>query len=54
MAQNSYKISLVIRPTFQFAMEIESDSVIPFLDILIIREDMTLTTKVYRKSAHTG
>jgi hypothetical protein len=32
-------------------MEIESDSVIPFLDVLMIREEMT---EVYRKPTHTG
>jgi hypothetical protein len=35
-------------------MGIESDSVIPFLDVLIIRKEMTLATKVYRKTTHTG
>jgi hypothetical protein len=35
-------------------MEIESDSVIAFLDVLVIRKEMTLATKVYRKPNHTG
>jgi hypothetical protein len=35
-------------------MEIESDSAIPFLDVLIIRKEMTLTTEVYRKPTNTG
>jgi hypothetical protein len=29
-------------------MEIESDIAIPFLDILVIRKETTLATKVYR------
>jgi hypothetical protein len=43
-----------LRPPIQFTMEIESDSAIPFLDILVIRKEMTSTTKVYRKPTHTG
>jgi hypothetical protein len=35
-------------------MEIESDSVIAFLDVLVIRKETTLATKVYRKPTHTG
>jgi hypothetical protein len=35
-------------------MEIEADSVIPYLDVLVIRKEMTLDTKVYRKPIHTG
>jgi hypothetical protein len=38
----------------QFTMEIESDSAIAFLDVLVIKEGMTLVTKVYRKLTHTG
>jgi hypothetical protein len=38
-----------LRPSTQFTVEIESDSAIPFLNILVIRKEMTLTTKVYRK-----
>jgi hypothetical protein len=34
-------------------MEIESDSAIPFLDVLVMRKGMTLATKVYRKPTHT-
>jgi hypothetical protein len=41
-----------LRPSIQFTMEV--DSVIPFLDILVIRKEMTLATKVYRKPTHTG
>jgi hypothetical protein len=43
-----------LRTSIQFTVEIESDSVIPFLDVLVIRKEMTLATKVYRKSTHTG
>jgi hypothetical protein len=35
-------------------MEIESNSVIPFVDILVIRKGATVATKVYRKTTHTG
>jgi hypothetical protein len=35
-------------------METESDSAIPFLDVLVIRKETTLATKVYRKPTHTG
>jgi hypothetical protein len=35
-------------------MEIESDSSIPFLDVLVIRKETTLTTEAYIKSTHTG
>jgi hypothetical protein len=35
-------------------MEIELDSVIPFLDVLVIRKQMTLAIKVHRKPNHTG
>jgi hypothetical protein len=35
-------------------MEIESDSEIPFLDVLVIRKGTTLAIRVYRKPIHTG
>jgi hypothetical protein len=35
-------------------MEIESEGVIPFLDVLVIRKGTTLATRVYRKPTHTG
>jgi hypothetical protein len=35
-------------------MEIESDSVIAFLDVLVIRKGTTLANKVYRKPTHIG
>jgi hypothetical protein len=43
-----------LRPAIKFAMEIESDSAIPFLDVLVIRKETTLATKVYRKPTQTG
>jgi hypothetical protein len=42
------------RPTIQFAMEVQPDSAIPFLGVLVIRKWTTLATKVYRKSTHAG
>jgi hypothetical protein len=38
-----------LRPSIQFTMKTESDSVTAFLDVLVIREEITLATKVYRK-----
>jgi hypothetical protein len=35
-------------------MELESDSAIAFLDVLVIRQETTLATKLYRKPTHTG
>jgi hypothetical protein len=51
MAQNSYGISsatsVVSWPSIQFIIETESDSVVPFLDVLVIRKGMAMATKVY-------
>jgi hypothetical protein len=42
------------RPSIQFTVEMESDSVIPSLDVLVIRRNgLTLAAKFYRKLAHT-
>jgi hypothetical protein len=38
-----------LRPSIQFTMETESDNAIAFLDVLVVRERTTLTTRVYRK-----
>jgi hypothetical protein len=58
MIQSSYRISsatsTVLRPSIQFTMEIESNSAIPFLAVLVIRKEITLATKVYRKPTHIG
>jgi hypothetical protein len=35
-------------------MEIESGSAVPFMDVLVIRKEMTLATEVSRKSTHPG
>jgi hypothetical protein len=43
-----------LRLSVQFTMEIQSDSAIPFLVVLLIRKRTTLATKVYRKLTHTG
>jgi hypothetical protein len=58
MAQSGYRISsatstLQGRP-YSLTMEIESDSAISFLDVLIIMKEMTLPAKVYGKPTHTG
>jgi hypothetical protein len=41
-----------LRPSIQFTMEVESDSAIAFLDVLVFRKETTLATKVYRKPTH--
>lgn len=43
-----------IRPTFKFTMETETETAIPFLDLLVIMEGSTLNIKVYRKPTHTS
>jgi hypothetical protein len=43
-----------LRPSIQFTMETESEIVIAFLDVLVIREETTPATTVYRKPTHTG
>jgi hypothetical protein len=43
-----------LRPSIQFTLEIESDSAIAFLDVVVIREETILATNVYRKPTHTG
>jgi hypothetical protein len=43
-----------LRPSIQFTTEIESNSAIPLLDVLVISKGMTLATEVYRKPTHTG
>jgi hypothetical protein len=35
-------------------MKIQSGSTIPFLDVLVIREETILAAKVYRKLTHIG
>jgi hypothetical protein len=35
-------------------MEIETNNIIPFLDVLVSQEGLMLTTKVFRKPTHTG
>jgi hypothetical protein len=42
-----------LSPSIQFTIETESDSAIGYLD-LVIREETTLATKVYRKSTLAG
>jgi hypothetical protein len=43
-----------LRPSIKFTMKTESGSRIPFLGVLVIRNEMTLATKVYRKPIHTA
>jgi hypothetical protein len=41
-----------LKPSIQFAMENESNNMIPFLDALVARKETALTTKVYREPIH--
>jgi hypothetical protein len=43
-----------IRPTIQFTMETEANNKIPFLDVHVIRKQLSTITTVYRKPTHTG
>jgi hypothetical protein len=43
-----------LRSSIQFTMETELDNAIAFLDVLVVREKTTLTTRVYRKPTHIG
>jgi hypothetical protein len=43
-----------IRPTIKFTMEVETNNTLLFLDGLVMKRGPKLTTKVYRKSTHTG
>jgi hypothetical protein len=43
-----------LRTSIQFTMETESGDRLPFLDVVIVRNGLTLTTKVLRKPTHTG
>ena len=43
-----------INPHIQFTVEVESDSSLPFLNVLLTHEsDGSITTSVYRKPTHT-
>jgi hypothetical protein len=42
--QNFLSYLICLRPAIQFTMEIESDSAIPFLDVLVMMKGPTLAT----------
>ena len=42
------------RPSIKFTIEKENKGKLPFLDILIDRNNDKITTSVYRKPTHTG
>jgi len=58
MALIGYRIlsmtSLILRPTIQLFVEIGTNNMIPFLDILIGWKGSVLTIPVYRKLANIG
>ncbi|XP_046567176.1 uncharacterized protein LOC124275615 [Haliotis rubra] len=41
-------------PRMQFTMEEQSDNKLPFLDVLVKKEDIKLSTTVYRTPTHTN
>jgi hypothetical protein len=43
-----------LRPTIQFTMEVKTNNTLPFLDVLVTKRGLNLSTKVYRKPTHTG
>ena len=44
-----------MEPSIKFTVETEAGGQIPFLDVLVIRnDDGSIDTTVYRKSIHTG
>jgi hypothetical protein len=50
----SSSIISVAKTFIQFTMEIESYGTLPFLDVLVTKKGLELTTRVYRKLAHNG
>ena len=48
-----YKFINNIEESIKFTVEQEVDNAIPFLDVLIVRNNGQLTTKAYRKPTHT-
>jgi hypothetical protein len=43
-----------IKPSIQFTMEIEDNTTIPFLDVMVTKTEATWSTRVYRKPTHSG
>ena len=43
-----------IAPSIRFTMELENNNSLPFLDVLVTKEESGLTTSVYYKKTHTG
>ena len=43
-----------LHPSLRFTLEKESNSTLPFLDVLVYKEDYCFLSSVYRKSTFTG
>ena len=39
-----------VRPSIKFTMELEEDGKLPFLDVMVTRNEDRLVTSVYRKT----
>ena len=50
-----FKVFLeTLHPNLKFKIELEENNCLPFLDILICKEESRIVTKVYRKPSHSG
>ena len=43
-----------LHPSLVFTMESEEDNKLPFLDVLVIREEKEFSSTIYRKPTFTG
>ena len=54
--KNDSHLNLInyLNPSIQFAVDIEQNSLLPFLDLLIIRTPGNLSFSIYKKQTHTN
>jgi hypothetical protein len=50
--QNFFSYLNSLRPSIQFAMELDSVSAVPFFDFLVIRKETALSNKVQKTHPH--